>query len=88
MNGEEYLISGDFNAHSQRWSHIDGDSRGKQLQEFIAENHIFLLNNSDFPLTFEHNSRQGWPDLTMVSSHSLAAICEFYVLEEETYSDH
>ncbi|GBM87181.1 hypothetical protein AVEN_78696-1 [Araneus ventricosus] len=88
INGEEYLIGGDFNAHSQRWDYRDKDSRGKQLQEFIAEKHIFLLNSSDSPPTFEHNNRQGWPDLTMVSSHSLAAICEWDVLEEESYSDH
>ncbi|GBL73788.1 hypothetical protein AVEN_230762-1 [Araneus ventricosus] len=88
INGEEYLIGGDFNAHSQRWGYRDEDSRGKQLQEFIAEKHIFLLNSSDSPPTYEHNNRQGWPDLTMVSSHSLAAICEWDVLEEETYNDH
>ncbi|GBM19473.1 hypothetical protein AVEN_259374-1 [Araneus ventricosus] len=55
INGEEYLIGGDFNAHSQRWSYRDEDARGKQLQEFIAEKHIFLLNSSDSPPTFEHN---------------------------------
>ncbi|GBM16491.1 hypothetical protein AVEN_148881-1 [Araneus ventricosus] len=88
INGEEYLIGGDFNAHSQRWGYSDEDSRGKQLQEFIAEKHIFLLNSSDSPPTFEHNNRQGWPDLTMVSSHSLATICEWDVFEEESYSDH
>ncbi|GBL98697.1 hypothetical protein AVEN_205674-1 [Araneus ventricosus] len=88
INGEEYLIGGDFNAHSQRWFYRDEDSRGKQLQEFIAEKHIFLLNSSDSSPTFEHNKRQGWPDLTMVCSHSLAAICEWDVLEEESYSDH
>ncbi|GBN08416.1 hypothetical protein AVEN_84242-1 [Araneus ventricosus] len=59
INGEEYLIGGDFNAHSQRWGYRDEDSRGKQLQEFIAEKHIFLLNSSDSPPTFEHNNRQG-----------------------------
>ncbi|GBM16327.1 hypothetical protein AVEN_194064-2-1, partial [Araneus ventricosus] len=51
INGEEYLIGGDFNAHSQRWGYRDEDSRGKQLQEFIAEKHIFLLNSSDPPPT-------------------------------------
>ncbi|GBN49604.1 hypothetical protein AVEN_240233-1 [Araneus ventricosus] len=45
INGEEYLIGGDFNAHSQRWGYREEDSRGKQLQEFIAEKHIFLLNS-------------------------------------------
>ncbi|GBN17054.1 hypothetical protein AVEN_63801-1 [Araneus ventricosus] len=65
----------------------DEDSRGKQLQEFIAEKHIFLLNSSDSPPTFEHNNRQGWSDVSIVSSDSLAAICEWDVLEEESYSD-
>ncbi|GBO19336.1 hypothetical protein AVEN_129099-1 [Araneus ventricosus] len=67
----------------------DEYSRGKQLQEFIAEKHIFLLNSNVSPPTFEHNNRQGDPDLTMVTTnHSLAAICEWDVLEEEIYSDH
>ncbi|GBM45459.1 hypothetical protein AVEN_167923-1 [Araneus ventricosus] len=87
INGEEYLLGGDFNAHSQRWGYREEDSRGKQLQEFIAEKHIFLLNSSD-SLQLEHNNRRGWPDLMMVSSHSLAPICEWDVLEEESYSDH
>ncbi|GBM28950.1 hypothetical protein AVEN_232042-1 [Araneus ventricosus] len=81
------VIFGDFNANSQRCGYRDEDSRGKQLQEFIAEKQMFLLNNSDFPPILKHN-RQGCPDLTMVSSHSLAAIYEWGVLEEETYSDH
>ncbi|GBN95176.1 hypothetical protein AVEN_172366-1 [Araneus ventricosus] len=88
INGEEYLIGGYFNAQCQRWGYRDEDLRGKQLQEFIAEKHIFLLNSSDSPPTFKHNNRQGWPDLTRVFSHSLAAICEWDVLEEENYSDH
>ncbi|GBO18475.1 hypothetical protein AVEN_264963-1, partial [Araneus ventricosus] len=88
ISGEEYLTGGVFNSYSQRWGYRDEDSRGKQLQEFIAEKHIFLINSSDYPPTFEYNNRQGWPDLTMVSSHFLAAICEWNVLEEETYSDH
>ncbi|GBN93709.1 hypothetical protein AVEN_215029-1 [Araneus ventricosus] len=88
INGEVYLIGGDFNAHSQRWGYRDEGSRGKQLQEFIAEKRIVLLNSSDSPPTFEHNNRQGWPNLTMVSSHSLVTICEWDVLKEETYSDY
>ncbi|GBN93210.1 hypothetical protein AVEN_72388-1 [Araneus ventricosus] len=59
ISGEECLIGGDFNAHSQRWGYRDEDSRGKQLQEFIAGKHIFFLNSSDSPSTFEHNNRQG-----------------------------
>ncbi|GBN88839.1 hypothetical protein AVEN_101363-1 [Araneus ventricosus] len=86
--GEEYLTGGVLKSHSQRWGNRDEDSRGKQLQEFIAEKHIFLINSSESPPTFEHSNRQGSPDLTMVSSHFLAAICEWKVLEEETYSDH
>ncbi|GBM60571.1 hypothetical protein AVEN_131579-1 [Araneus ventricosus] len=31
INGEEYLIGGDFNARTQRWGYRDEDSRGKQL---------------------------------------------------------
>ncbi|GBL97575.1 hypothetical protein AVEN_275068-1 [Araneus ventricosus] len=88
INGEVYLIGGDFNAHYQRWGYRDEGSRGKQLQEFIAEKHIFLLNSGDSPPTFEHNNRQGWTDLTTVSKHSLVTICEWDVLKEETYSDH
>ncbi|GBO06757.1 hypothetical protein AVEN_202698-1 [Araneus ventricosus] len=43
INGEEYLIGGDFNAHSLRWGYRDEDSRGKQLQEFIAEKSSFSI---------------------------------------------
>ncbi|GBN56151.1 hypothetical protein AVEN_215302-1 [Araneus ventricosus] len=58
------------------------------FRSLLQKKHIFLLNSSDSLPTFEHNNRQCWPDLTMVSSHSLAAVCEWDVLEEETNSDH
>ncbi|GBO35958.1 hypothetical protein AVEN_205329-1 [Araneus ventricosus] len=58
------------------------------FRSLLQKKHIFLLNSSDSPPTFEHNNRQGWPDLTMVSSYSLAAVCEWDVFGEESYSDH
>ncbi|GBM69430.1 hypothetical protein AVEN_165454-1 [Araneus ventricosus] len=74
INGEEYLIGVDFNSRSQRCGYRKEDSEEKQLQEYIAEKQIFLLNSSDSPLTFKHINREGWPNLMMDSSHSLAAI--------------
>ncbi|GBN22216.1 hypothetical protein AVEN_258247-1 [Araneus ventricosus] len=70
INGEEYLIGGDFNAHSQRWGYRDEDSRGKQLQEFIAEKHIILLNSSESPPTGMYLKIDLLPSLSLFSNIS------------------
>ncbi|GBL79389.1 hypothetical protein AVEN_92578-1 [Araneus ventricosus] len=38
INGEEYLIGGDFNAHSQRWGYRDEDSRGNNFRSLLQKN--------------------------------------------------
>ena len=38
------VILGDFNAHSPIWGCRDLDIKGKQIEDFIANNNLFLLN--------------------------------------------
>ena len=39
------VILGDFNAHSPVWGCRDLDIKGKQIEDFIANNNLFLLND-------------------------------------------
>jgi hypothetical protein len=67
----ELLIATDGNAHSPSWGGDRLDSRGKQLEEFIHEHQLWLLNDSKHP-TFSGRG-QTFIDLTLVSYnlHSL-----------------
>ena len=46
------VILGDFNAHSPVWGCRDLDIKGKQIEDFIANNNLFLLN--DKVITYIH----------------------------------
>ena len=41
-----YIMCGDFNAHHSLWSHDKNDPRGKQLETFITQNDLGLLNSN------------------------------------------
>ena len=40
-------MCGDFNSHHEFWSHPHNNSRGTQLEKFISDNHLGLLNTVD-----------------------------------------
>jgi ribonuclease HI/exonuclease III len=46
--GPDSLICGDFNAHSTMWDfHAKPDKRGLQVEEWMTENNLRLLNSGD-----------------------------------------
>lgn len=66
--GQDYVIGGDFNAHSPMWDHSNFNTLGRALEEIFNENDLILLYDGT-PTYLNKRSRQ-WStlDLTFASS--------------------
>ena len=54
LNIEEsrHLIVGDFNGHSPSWGYEDMDQRGEEIEDWMMENKLILINQPDDTPTF------------------------------------
>ena len=41
-----FIMCGDFNAHNKLWSHDKNNKRGEELEQFMVQNHLGILNDS------------------------------------------
>jgi exonuclease III len=82
------VICMDSNSHSKVWYDRHDDNRGDQINEFLAQNNLILLNNNENKPTFESNVGQSSIDLTIISPEMIGLITDWDVLDEETTSDH
>lgn len=84
---QPFILCGDFNAHNCLWGSEKIDSRGKEIENFITLNDIFLCN-SGVP-THLNNSFKTLSaiDLTMVSL-SLATELSWSTFDDTCSSDH
>ena len=66
---EKHLVVGDFNGHSQAWGYKETDSRGEQLQDWMIDNQLILLNKPDDKPTFYSRARKttSTPDLAVAT---------------------
>ncbi|GBM39942.1 hypothetical protein AVEN_250260-1 [Araneus ventricosus] len=89
LQGEDYLLGADLNAHSQTWGYTNTDTRGEKVSDFISSINGHLLNTKDAPPTFIQRDSKGWPYLSIASSSVLAVNSDWQVLDNiESYSDH
>ncbi|GBN07604.1 hypothetical protein AVEN_79178-1, partial [Araneus ventricosus] len=89
LQGEDFLLGADLNAHSQTWGYSNTDTRGEKVSDFISSINGHLLNTKDAPPTFIQRDSKGWPDLSIASSSVLAVNSDWQVLDNiESYSDH
>ncbi|XP_035210501.1 uncharacterized protein LOC118184883 [Stegodyphus dumicola] len=83
-----HFIGGDMNAHCVQWGYPKSDSRGEQVEDFIAANSLVLHNDTVQGPTFETCSGKGWPDLTLSSTNASTFLKNWKILDEENNSDH
>ncbi|GBO12315.1 Putative protein in type-1 retrotransposable element R1DM [Araneus ventricosus] len=89
LQGEDYLIGADVNAHHKHWGYENEDNRGDRMENFLSSINAFLLNTPGAPPTFNQRDTKGWPDITFVSSTDLAQNTNWQVLEDiVSCSDH
>ncbi|KAG5875919.1 hypothetical protein JTB14_004523 [Gonioctena quinquepunctata] len=82
------IFGGDFNAKSNLWhSRIEND-RGLEVERFLAEEDMFVLNRPNEPDTFSTVNGTANIDLTIVNSRAHRAPHTWKVLEDQVASDH
>ncbi|GBM00195.1 hypothetical protein AVEN_176429-1 [Araneus ventricosus] len=87
IGAEMAVLGADLNAYSKIWGYKDENIRSSQVEDFIADNHLFLLNDKNSAPTFETNNRKDWPDLSVVKVADLISLCIREVLYDYSQSD-
>ncbi|GBM90721.1 hypothetical protein AVEN_197232-1 [Araneus ventricosus] len=88
LQDENVIIWADMNAHRVRWGYRTNNNRGYQVENFITEKNLQLLNSPGAEPTFQRHNAEWWPDLTLASNPTLANMCDCEVMESESLSDH
>lgn len=83
----DYLLIGDFNAHTQMWGSNHIDARGQIIENLIVSNNLNLMNNNQ-PTHFNiSNGTTSIIDLTICSPR-INIYFEFEVIADLSGSDH
>ncbi|GBM51483.1 hypothetical protein AVEN_197040-1 [Araneus ventricosus] len=89
LQDENVIIGADMNAHRVRWGYRTNNNRGGyQVDNFIAEKNLQLLNSPGAEPTFQRHNAEGWSALTLASNPTLVNMCDWEVKENESFSDH
>jgi len=86
--GAKLIIAMDNNSRSTTWHDVITNSRGKLLEEFIASNQLYIINEDSPMTTFQSSRGSSNIDLTIVNKQMLADIKDWEISEEESGSDH
>lgn len=83
------LILGDFNSHSPSWGYDSTNSRGEQVEDWMIENRLILVNKPDDKPTCYSRAWKttSHPDLA-IATDDLHRICEKSVEGQLGGSDH
>ncbi|GBM65107.1 hypothetical protein AVEN_262596-1 [Araneus ventricosus] len=82
-----FLLLGDFNGHSALWGSDVTNSRGRQIEQFISNNCLCLLNNNE--KTYFHESTCTFHSLDLaICSPTLMPLLDFTVGSDLYNSDH
>jgi hypothetical protein len=88
IKGAKLIIATDSNARSTAWHDVTTNSRGKQMEDFVASNQLHFLNEERTITTFQSNRGESNIDLTIVNNRMLAHAQEWDISEVESASDH
>ena len=66
---EQHIVVGDFNGHSPAWGYDSTDSRGEEIQDWMIENELVLINKPDDKPSFYSRAWRttSTPDLAMAT---------------------
>lgn len=86
--GNQFVLGGDFNAHSPMWNHDNYNVLGSIIEDLMQENDDLLLLNSD-EATYFNKRYQKWStlDLTFYSGKNYGNI-QWHTHEDLANSDH
>lgn len=86
--GVGLVIAMDSNARSSLWHDTVTNTRGKDMEEFLVSNNLYLLNEGNQGPTFENSQGKSRVDLTITTSHLLPILSQWNCGKEESCSDH
>jgi len=81
-------MAADSNSRSTTWNDKITNPRGKKLEEFIASNHLHVINEDNGKTTFQSSRGKSNIDLTITNNQMLADVKNWDISEEESASDH
>ena len=83
------IILGDFNSHSPSWGYATMDARGDEVEEWMMENLLILINKPDSEPTFYSRvwRTQSTPDLA-IATEDIQRCAEREVMRQLGGSDH
>ena len=81
------ILAIDSNAHSTLWGSEQTNIRGEDLEEFIFNHDLTLLNQGNKP-TFQTSRAASIIDITLVSPILVSKIKKWKVCDGDSFSDH
>lgn len=81
------LIMGDLNAHHPLWGCEYNDAKGKFLYQIFLDANLVILNTGETTRFSNPMQKKSAIDLALVSA-SLAAKCNWFIINEPGLSDH
>ena len=85
---ENYIITGDFNAHSPLWDHNASHTTNSKFVDNVLDSGLMLLNDGQITRVPDaHNQKPSAIDLTLMSP-SLAFDYQWYIESNNLGSDH
>ena len=86
---QSWIITGDFNSHSPSWGYGQLSSKGEEVENWITENRLILINKPDDPDTFYSRTWRttSTPDLAIATDY-IQGIAEREVSSQLGGSDH
>lgn len=88
LKNERVMILMDSNAKSPMWHSDVRDLRGVMLEDFIATNNLYVLNEADQLNTFSSPNGESNIDVSLVTSNMRNLITSWTVMDEVSSSDH
>ena len=88
LRGRKILISMDANAKSPMWFNSSTDNSGAEMEMFILEEKLYLLNEDGCPPTYASERGTSNIDITLATGSLVNVIKSWEVIEEWTTSDH
>ena len=89
IHTERHVVLGDFNSHSPSWGYNTLDARGEEVENWMLDNTLLLINNpADQPTYFSRAWKtQSTPDLA-IATEDLERISNRIVYDQLGGSDH
>lgn len=88
LNINKLVITMDANAKSDMWHSGETDDKGREVEDFIFTNNLYILNKPNNPPTFSTGYAESNIDITLASENMLKFIKDWRVIEHSTTSDH